>query len=223
MDDQVAERLRAGYAGVKAPAKDELLGGARLRRGRLRSLRTAVAAALLIPAALIAWLLGGAAGPAQTWAAVPRPADPALASEAVTACSASGMDLQVLDARGNGVVAFFANSGNAELCHMTLKADGSPGAIDTSQTHLAGGSAAGLAVVTEVDDPNNGLPTLVVGRVSAVGTTVHVLIGPGVDVTASVNQGYFLAWWPNGQAITRIESRDSEGAMTDSISGAAIP
>lgn len=70
---------------------------------------------------------------------------------------------------------------------------------------------------------NGESPTrVVVGRVSGVARTVTVVTTDGRRVTASVQSGYYLAWWPSGADAVSIKAVDVHGSLIGQVAPEAI-
>jgi hypothetical protein len=169
------------------------------------------------------------AGP---WQATPFSIDPRLWAEADRACRNSGMDpfpnvmLVVIDARGEGVLqAQFAGlPGSTATCmDMTVHADGSVEALG------GGGTAFGAAFrplqqfELQVDGMSgNGGDGMGPGAGGPGSVQVSGRAGPGIaqvriiapgqpPIVASLENGWFLAWWHGSFEPVAVVGLDTLG------------
>ncbi len=63
------------------------------------------------------------------------------------------------------------------------------------------------------------------GSTRAPIVSVRVVLADGTIVTPSVAKGWFVTWWPSGEAVFRIEGRDAQGALIADVDqcGRACP
>jgi hypothetical protein len=130
------------------------------------------------------------------WSEVPTTADQGLADAAEPMCvSEAGAnhlrdDLVIRDQRGPDAAAYlWADGREAMYCLVTRDVDGN---VDM---HLLGGSESRTGQLTTTD-VTCGSPTLVAGTVPAGTEQLVIETRGGLEVTASVADGRFLAWWP---------------------------
>jgi hypothetical protein len=131
------------------------------------------------------------------------------------------LPLVVMDQRGRAAVALFAErlpDGQASvLCLTVAEKDGSPPAAG------GGGSGTGafefpaagpLRLFTaHRNDSEAGTFTAYAGWVGPEVVQVTVERNEGQVVTASVANGYFLAWWPGESHATMLVARGADGAV----------
>lgn len=55
------------------------------------------------------------------------------------------------------------------------------------------------------------------GRVAADVATVVIETRGGLSVTATVEQGFFLGWWPSGDVVRRVTARSTSGALLATV------
>jgi hypothetical protein len=169
-----------------------------------------------LPAGLPALLPASREMLAGPWQATPFSIDPRLRTEAERACRNSGMDpfpnvtLMVIDARGEGVLqAQFAGlpGSTASCMDMTIRDDGLVEALGGGSTGggmafrplqqfelqvdgKSGGGGGGIG-------PGAGGPgtVQVSGRVGPGIAQVRILAPGQPPIVASLQNGWFLAWW----------------------------
>lgn len=138
-----------------------------------------------------AWPEPGAAD----WTAEPTGADQALVEDAIRACldmagdTALGGSEPIVDQRGSAAALLWADRDETVHCLVSRRDDGGIG------IHALGGSmsAAGQLTVTDVAC---GSPTVVVGSAPAGTQRLVIETHAGREVTASLRDERFIAWWP---------------------------
>jgi hypothetical protein len=163
-----------------------------------------------------------------SWTAQPGALTSAETTELGARCAASvrglfplaSADLRpvVGERRGTFQTALVASGPQVALCADWLgTADGG---------NIRGGNLSGLALDAALE-PGEVLRTIAVpgqltgpdaariafGLVSSDVAGVTVTTGDGKRVTASVESGYFLAWWPSGAEANLVEAFDSSGRV----------
>ncbi len=154
--------------------------------------------------------LGSSAAPAFAgWRAAPTTPAPGQLAQAAQAC---GQDLGspvLTDSRGPYTASIYANSTSSDVC---LSGNGvsmsssstslAPASVAAGQVQLAGGGTR--------DSTGNAL-TLVDGRTGAGVTAVTIDRSDGSSVQATVDDGWYLAWWPGTVAATNAEVTTASG------------
>jgi hypothetical protein len=163
--------------------------------------------------------------PADTlasWVHHPLAPDPALATQALAARSACLMDategqvrILVQDRRTAQTAAFLVASATMfGSCIITNGSGSSSG---------GGGPAPGaMAGPISVDSNAGGgagsaQTRLLGGRVVSQASRVVVALADGRTVIASLNGGYWLAWWPDTTFATTVAAFDSAGAALGKV------
>jgi hypothetical protein len=196
-------------------------------RAGARGWRAVGVGAAAATAGVVGWMFIGAGAPAAAWAAVPRPASAAVAAKLASSCQARVAEGRWPIRLGHveGVLAEQRGASTAVL----LVADDASDAVCVDPHGRTTGPAGGIAgplvgVITEdqaadavltVDGtpggPGLGLWT-VFGRISAPGVAkVLISLGDGSEVTASLGNGHYLAWWPSTGGGVTIRAVDSSG------------
>jgi hypothetical protein len=159
----------------------------------------------------------------STWSDTPLPPDPALdakAMEAQSSCQGSpdaGAPMRVLiqDRRTQWTAAFLMSGpGQFGSCLLT-----------TAGGMSGGGSGPALGAMTAeltIDDRSSGDigdgdAQELGGRVVQNAASVVVNFDGGRAVTASLRDGYWLAWWPAGPLAESVTARDGSGAAIVTI------
>jgi hypothetical protein len=164
---------------------------------------------------------------AEPWQARPFAVDPTLIAAAERICRdparqmfPAGLPLVLVDARGdNRLTLLFAGPADTSQCFLTRDGAG--------QLTFAGGEGSGGDVrpalgPTEIifngagseDHPVR--PTSHgVGRVGIAVATVELIPPSGVSVQASLNRGWFAAWWYglDHEAVIKFRGYDAAGRL----------
>ncbi len=238
-DDELADAIRHAYAAYAAPASSTL--------GRRRLLRFGPIAAAPLAIGVVAaalFVAGTVFAPPSafgTWTATPSSPNPALVASVRDGClpppgpdwttedRANAADLATLplvivDQRGRGAVALFAErrpDGQASM--MCLSA-----ADEDGQVMAGGGGSSTGARETPAIGPLRlftaqrngsewGTYTAYAGSVEPGVTQVTVERNSGSGVIASVANGYFLAWWPGDAYATSIIAYGAGGVALAEI------
>jgi hypothetical protein len=215
-------------------------------RSRLVALSaTAGLVVVLLAAAVLAQSLARPTSVYATWTAVPMSPDPALAGAADEECRSSmlpapadaeldrtlwseeqrqrlgvlgdpaDLPLVALDQRGQVALALFSDGRSYADCMVVRSRDrgviiGGTGAIDGQRS----GALRVLSGMAYEGDPRL---RMVVGDVSPDVSTVAIRRDDGVEVTATVSNGYFLAWWPSSAGVASITAHNSAGDTLDTL------
>lgn len=148
----------------------------------------------------------------------------------------AALPLAVVDQRGRAAMLFYAKRTPIGIAtNLCL------GAVDQFGTYLGGGGGSGLGateepadgpirIVTGVRNTRHGpdIWTMIRGgdTYTAVAGTLHAEIArvvvqrdTGGPVTASINDGFFAAWWPGTASATWYEAYDGDGTMLAKVEG----
>ncbi|GIG29791.1 hypothetical protein Cma02nite_23910 [Cellulomonas marina] len=196
------------------------LAAARARRAGRPARRWALAAGGAAAAVVAAVLL--TAPPDEpafaTWTAIPAAPDPATAARATASCASSvPADVQpapvLVEQRGAVVLSVLADGAWASACvwsdHET--SEGSIAAY--TRTMPAAPTADGVAVVSWVGtwSPEDGPWTAVYGLAGSDVAQVVVDREAGGPVRATVQDGWFAAWWPTDSPAATVTPFDERG------------
>jgi hypothetical protein len=218
--DPLERSLREAFSHQAAQLDSETISRLRAidyhpRRRRLGKLpavgafgATGIAAAV---AAIVS--LGASAAPAFAgWQPAPTAPTPGQLTQAAAAC---GQDLGtpvITDSRGPYTAAIYADPTTDELClqgdNVSLSSSSTvatPARVPAGLVQLGGGGTR--------DSAGNAL-TVVDGRVGVGVTAVTVQRSDGSSVQATVENGWYLAWWPGGTAATNAQITTASGTST---------
>jgi hypothetical protein len=163
-----------------------------------------------------------------TWTARPTSADPAQISAAEAHCSPGGTqpapgDKQgpvpsggpwspvLVDTRGDLTMALYSNGAETMACLA------SPSVIQLSPIDTTGeppvtDNTASLDKVT-FGKVAGDVYTVAVGRTGSSVTSVGLHLVDGSEVTATVGNGHFIAWWPEGTGVKGLSVTTNTGTQ----------
>jgi hypothetical protein len=223
-EDRLVARIRRAYEAVSVPPISAEIPstetGSPWRRWQ-RSAAIVVLAGLLVVGAA-AWQTA-VSQPTLGWEPVPRPQDQWIVSQAERSCGPgadlekrdngqplnAGLPVAIVDARGQTAVAFFTDGTRFATCQFAWSADGTPLWAVAGQGGALG-EGGSLDVITALTDAE-GRYSMIVGHVPAVTAQVKVDLETEPLTTASIGEGYYLAWWPSFDFIKSLTASDADG------------
>ncbi len=168
-----------------------------------------------------------------SWTARPTSADPAQISAAEALCSprfdqaaatqpAAGEKqgpLQyggpwspvLVDTRGDLTLTLYSNGTDTMAC-LASPSVISLSPVDTTGEPPVTANTASLDKVT-TRTPAGDLYTVAVGRTGSSVTAIGLLLVDGSDVTATVGNGHFIAWWPEGSGVEGLSVTTNTGTQ----------
>lgn len=199
----------------------------RPRARRLPSWPTLGAAGLTAAAAATAAaiLLGSSAAPAFAgWTANPTAPRPGQLVAAQQDCGGAAGAPVLTDTRGPYTASVYADGstcvqGNG-LTISSNRDGGGPASVPAGTIELNG---------TGESDSDGHALTMVDGQIGAGVTAVTITRSDGTSVQATVNNGWYLAWWPGDQRAVTAQVTNANGTATQSFptapdrSGPACP
>ena len=219
MDDaDVAARVERAFRRYRFERPlDGLAPGTRTPHGNRRLLGLAGAGVLAV-ALWAALATPFAPGPTVTfagWRPAPDAADTSLAAAATGRCQIDGvMKLVAQDQRGNAATLVYADGNQLAICLVARDSAGDVVAAASGVSHLAA-VAGSLSVDTGLEAPATGNSPgvrILAGRAAAPIAAVNVTRADGVTVSATVRDGYFVAWWPNTEEAASVSAFDRYGS-----------
>lgn len=235
-DDELAARIHRGFARFDpAPSTTLPVTSPRRGRGRLMALL-----ALPAGAVVIALLVNQVAAPASafaSWSAIPTAPDPTVVASMLEICRAPispdmpaderayleelyALPMVTVDQRGTAAVALFAERRPGGIAEMLCL-----GAADSSGTLTTAGSGGGLGgqetpasgplrLITRTSIWSYGgeALTAAAGSVEPGVEKVVVSRASGGDVTATIEGGFWLAWWPGVSEMLGATALGADGS-----------
>jgi hypothetical protein len=159
------------------------------------------------------------------WRRTPVPPSPVLAGEAERACRSQDdvgdLPLRVLDARGEGQLTLvFADESTTMACHAEAADDGAVAAFARAIEGLADAPPPvdghlGAHNIEVIESPS-GARVVAVGRVADV-PEVGISFDDGTWGKATIADGWYAAWWPQGSVPLSVASVDRRNIVIDSF------
>ncbi len=167
--------------------------------------------------AVVVSLTSGAAPAFAGWQATPK--TPAAAPPAAGQCGQGLGTPALTDSRGPYTAAIYAQSDTTAVCLSGNNIFMSSSSTSTQPVTVAAGQLQFSGGVTR-DSAGDQL-TLADGRTGAGVTAVTFDLSDGTSVRATVESGWYMAWWPGAATATKAEVTTSSG--TTGISVPAAP
>jgi hypothetical protein len=167
----------------------------------------------------------------EPWQEVPFAIDPAVVAAADPTCRDpklgmrnAGVPLVLVDARGGGAMyLLYANASSESECFVVLDVNGSvANRGGGSSTSTVGGAALPVLAANEIQSGGGGsqsgdLPgqtmSFASGRAGAAITRVEVILIDNKVLQASLNGGWFAAWWPTDRPVKLLRGYDGSGTL----------
>lgn len=166
------------------------------------------------------------------WRARPTAADPAQVTAAETRCSDSGSGIGaaqpasgakqgptlpggpwapvLVDTRGDLTLTLYSGEGTATMACLAGPTFVWLNPVDTSSRPPVTANTASLDEVTTRSAANDTF-TIAIGRSGSAVTAVGLQRVDGSDVTATVGNGRFLAWWPGSEGVKALSVTTNTG------------
>ena len=244
MSDLPESELRSAFAArlkTLSPEREARLRAFDYRRSRARRHRRAWAAVGTGGAALTGGIaaalltLSSGATVAEGWAAVPSTPSAAEVATATAACNwlhdPNGAPILtgtpvLIDGRGSYTAAIYVDGQTAHICisngqhtatslemnNMSLRFDAAPGPDQLGNPSGAGGGAPGFPASTGATTANGYKD--VKGLAGSDVSAVTFMFADGSTVDATVQNGWYFAWWPGDSWPSTVRVTTSSGALT---------
>jgi hypothetical protein len=224
LECDLREALRARAEQIPTAAAVRLTGlDYRPRTRRLRppvaigAVASAAAAGIL---ALVISLGAGASNAFAGWSAAPTKPAPGQLAAAAASCQRSqspvaGLPLAVADTRGPFTLSIYADSTSTATC---IKAPSFMG-VSVSQESSPAGVPADRVLLTGAHRTARAGQDYAwtYGRTGADVSAVTLVLDDGTKVQATVDNGWFVAWWPSGHRLTSAELTTPSGSVTQTF------
>lgn len=220
MTDQLEQGLREAFSRRAAQLDQDSITRLsaidykprRRRLGKLPAIGGLAGVGIAGAVAVIVSLSAGTAPAFAGWQSTPtKPAAGQLA-QAAQACG-QGLGSPVLtDSRGPYTAAIYANSTTDDLCltgngvsMQSRSSSSTPMSVAAGQIQFGGGGTR--------DSAGNDL-TLADGRIGTGVTTVTLELSDSSSVQTTVDNGWYMAWWPGKATATNAEITTASGTST---------
>jgi hypothetical protein len=249
LEHELRERLTAAADSLPATAGSRVR--AHDYRPRTRSLRPPVAAGALTAAAVAGAAVWVVAFSSQTtsafagWSATPTAGSPKQVSAAESACRhrltssappgarsgggpapAGGPDIAHLrpvltDTRGPFTWAIFAGSDATASCITGPSLTMTSASGGVAVTAVAGKIA--LTSASQTQTPAGNAYSFVEGRAGSGVTAATLVLDDGAHVQATIQNGWFVAWWPGDRGARSALVTTSSGTVTEALPAQSGP
>jgi hypothetical protein len=123
---------------------------------------------------------------------------------------------ELVDTRGGTTLALYSDTTQWMTCLESPTFVLISSISGTSATPVPGNSATLDYLRVRSDSSADGY-TLAVGRVGTGVTGVGLQRVDGSVVTATIGDGHFIAWWPNGEGVSALTVTTSAGTQSDPV------
>jgi len=198
---------------------------------RARRLRPPLAIGALTTAAgvgavaAIVSLTAGASNAFAGWTPKPTPPSPGQLADAQAGCEAgqspiAGLPLKLADTRGPFTFSVYADSTSSATCikgptFTAVSGSASSAPIDVPAGHILlsthAASRAGAAY------------SFADGRAGDGVSAVTLVLDDGTKVEATVANGWFVAWWPSGHAVSSATITTPAGVTSQAVPAGPTP
>jgi hypothetical protein len=185
--------------------------------------------ALRLTTVLVALVVGVAAH--QISISISGSSTPTPPISALAACQSSGLlpkggttlsfggRLLITQEHPDESVLLLASADSVMLCQALRSPYGEYGNVTTSLTLLAPRSEPSLTYDTGTDPAaGSGGPLIVVGRTPPLTARVEVISADGSVATATLDDGFYLAWLDSDGPVTDITARNAQGQIVGELS-----
>lgn len=194
-------------------------------RPRTRGLTPPVAAGALSvaaaagAAALIVSLSAGASNAFAGWTSTPTAPAPGQLAAAYADCQnhspIAGLPLKVADTRGPFTFSIYADSRSSATCIKGPSFTSVSGSMSSAPVSVPAGRI-GLSSARQTDRGGQAY-SFAQGRTGAGVTAVTLVLDDGSRVQATVQSGWFVAWWPGAHQVKAADVATSSGTTTQTF------
>jgi hypothetical protein len=130
---------------------------------------------------------------------------------------------------GSGTSGAASASGTTRVNSMVSASGSAPPNPNTPNISVSGATIEGTAsgdlqsvVQNHLSTSQDGAYTLIAGRTADGVTGVTLVRDDGQDVVATVDDGWFVAWWPGSATATSAQVTNASGTTTQAFTGASV-
>jgi len=208
VDEHEADRVGFGDVAKRKPTPPLLLG--------VSGVAIAGAAAVL---ALVLSLAGGASNAFAGWTPQPTKPTPAQLAAAEAYCAANvpwpGLPLQVTDARGPFTVQVYSNGASDDFCTVGTSFRNASGWTSSPPVTPPAGR---LFLWTDHTATADGQPYgAMIAQAGDGVSAANLTLDDGSVVTATVQNGWVLGWWPGTAHVASAQLTTPSGTQTQTF------
>jgi hypothetical protein len=211
---------------ARVHASPEILGTDYRPRNRVRRSRLAIGGGVAAVAGTVAAVLllaGGASTAFAGWSAQPTTASPAQLQAADRYCSANipnpNLPQQAIDTRGPYTIIVYAGPATStQTYNFCTVGPGFRNASGWTSYPRVTPAAGQLFLWSDHTSMDNGQPygTMIAQAGSGV-TGANLTLTDGTVVTATVQTGWVIAWWPGGGHVASAQLTTPTGTQTQTL------
>ena len=224
LESQLRAILRDEAARVPASSTDRLAAADyHPRTGRLRppvavgALAGAVGTTGAVVAAIS--LSAGASSAFAGWTATPTVPSPQQLSAAAQDCQQhspiAGLPLKLTDTRGPFTFSVYADSTTSAVCISGPSFTSVSGSVSSAPANVPDG-AVQLSSSHQTNRDGQAY-SFADGHTGADVSAVALTLDDGTNVKATVDNGWFVAWWPSGHEVKSAEVTTPSGVKTQTF------
>jgi hypothetical protein len=223
-DTQFGRRITDAFDHFTFDVPLDAIATVRQRRPRwsqrqIMALATLPAVAVLVIAFLVGQSLATPASVFASWQPLPSVANGPLAASARSLCLGStdmNAALILQDQRGRAAAFLYQSADNLISCVAAVDASGQVVATSSSFQHITVATEPfgidGTSRSAGQGTAETGL-SRVFGHQAAGVAVVSLTLSDGNQVTASIGQDRFLAWWPSSATVVSMAALDAKGSL----------
>ncbi|HTX46765.1 MAG TPA: hypothetical protein VMD48_10815 [Solirubrobacteraceae bacterium] len=175
--------------------------------------------------AAIISLTAGASTAFAGWKAKPTPASARQIAAASADCSAhlpvAGIPLVLTDSRGPFTFQIYADSNASTIC--TTGPSFQSVSTNRSSQSLTPASDGITATISQSTNENGQAYSFAEGRVGSAVSGVALVRSDGGTVTATVQNGWYVAWWPGAATVGTAQITTPSGVHSVTLSRYLLP
>jgi hypothetical protein len=169
-------------------------------------------------------LVGGTATAFAGWSPTPTRASAAQLATAKTNCASqspiAGLPLQLTDTRGPYTFEVYASDTASAVCVSSPSFHSISGMQSTRDPEFGdltppADTVAGMS--SHLLDPQGNGYSFADGRTGSGVTGVTLVLSDGTQVQATVQNGWFVAWWPSAASLNSAQLATADGTKTQTV------
>jgi len=198
---------------------------------RTRRLRPPLAIGALATAAgagtvaVIVSLTAGASNAFAGWTPTPTTPSPGQLANAQASCEGgqspiAGLPLKLADTRGPFTFSVYASDTSSATCISGPSFRSVSGSTASAPIDVAAGR---ILLSTHESSRGGSAYSFADGRTGDGVSAVTLVLDDGTKVQATVDNGWFVAWWPSAHAVTSAAITTPAGVTTQTVPAVTIP
>ncbi len=225
LQDELGAALRARAAQVPQPSIDRLIRldyhprTCRLRRQPAAIGALATAAGTAGAVAIVISLSAGTSNAFAGWSPTPTTPSPAQLAQASAQCAAhapvSGLPLQLTDTRGPFTFSVYADSTSSATCISGPSFTAVSGSESSAPITVPAGTVQ-LSTAHQTNRDGQAY-SFAEGHTGSGVSAVALVLDDGTTVQATLQNGWFVAWWPGSHDVQAAEVATPTGVKSQTF------